>query len=245
MSENRPHLSFQMKHHLGSFEVDASFELSQPWSLIFAPSGAGKTTILRAIAGLIKPQYARIVSYARVPMQTAGSVLTDTAARIFRPPHQRSVRMVSQNAALFPHLSVLENIRYGLSHPNRASEHLKALLTLCRVEHLAAKMPQQLSGGERQRVALARSLAVPGCTLLLLDEPFTGLDAALRDEIIVDLRVWLSGRSIPALSVTHDISEAFQLGAEVLKLSDGRITAQGPVAEVLAGERLRLLTQLA
>jgi len=245
-----------MKHRLGGLEIDAAFELSQPWSLLFAPSGAGKTTILRAIAGLLKPRQARIVSHGRIALQDGGALtaeltLTDTDAGVFIPPHKRGIGMVAQNAALFPHLSVLQNIRYQFSERSRTADErqrsdggLQGLLALCRVEHLTAKIPLQLSGGERQRVALARSLAMPACNLLLLDEPFTGLDAALRDELIADLRAYLGRRAIPVLSVTHDISEAFQLDAEVLKLRDGRIVAQGPAATVLAEERARLLTQL-
>lgn len=245
-----------MRHRIGPLYLDVTFQLTQPWSLLFAPSGAGKTTLLRAIAGLLKPQQARIVSRGHIASQAGGTltaeyVLADTTPNIFRPPHQRSIRMVSQNAALFPHLSVLKNIRYGLparsltqskDEPNE--ESLSVLLTLCRVEHLTAKMPSQLSGGERQRVALARALAAPNCNLLLLDEPFTGLDATLRDDLIADLRVWLTHRNTPVLSVTHDIAEAFQLNAEVLKLYEGSIVQQGPAAEVLAEERARLLTTL-
>lgn len=235
-----------MKHRFGALTIDAAFELTQPWSILFAPSGAGKTTILRAIAGLLRPHDARIVSRGRISLQDGGAltaelVLTDIAARVFRPPHQRAVCMVSQNVALFQHRNVLENIRYGL---RKNEEDIPSLLALCRVEPLTLKKPSELSGGERQRVALARSLAVPGCALLLLDEPFTGLDTPLRDELISDLRVWLARRNIPVLSVTHDIAEAFQLGAEVLKLQNGRITAQGPVSVVLAEERARLLAQL-
>ncbi len=255
-SGSQPHLSFVMKHRIGVLEIDAAFELTQAWSLLFAPSGAGKTTILRAIAGLLQPQHARILVRHRIvpsnaPPVTTESVLIDTAASISIPPHRRIVRMISQNAALFPHLSVLQNIRYKFLRADRDrnesqqfDDYLQSLLALCRVEHLTAKMPAQLSGGERQRVALARSLAAGG-SLLLLDEPFTGLDAALRDQLITDLRVWLAQRSIPVLSVTHDVSEAFQLDAEVLKLHAGRITAQGPASVVLAEERVRLLKQLA
>jgi molybdate transport system ATP-binding protein len=244
-----------MKHRVGALEIDAGFQLAQPWSLLFAPSGAGKTTILRAIAGLLRPQQARIVARhtivpSNAPPSTSESVLTDTVAGIFVSAHRRAIRMVSQNPALFPHLNVLENVRYRFFDPARPSDErqspdaLQSLLALCRVEHLTAKMPAQLSGGERQRVALARALAAGGGSLLLLDEPFTGLDAALRDELIADLRVWLARRGMPVLSVTHDISEAFQLDAEILKLHEGRITAQGPATLVLAEQRARLLSQI-
>ncbi len=255
MSRSLRHLSLRLKHRLGGLSLDVAFELTKPWSLIFAPSGAGKTTLLRGIAGLFRPRQARITTFATVSLRdgrevTAESVLTDTAAGVFRPPHLRGIRLVSQNPALFPHLSVLKNIQYNISgqrigtNGDGQSEEVEPLLALCRVEHLAGKMPAQLSGGEKQRVALARCLAVPGTTLLLLDEPFTGLDISLREQIIVDLRAWLSRRNIPVLSVTHDVSEAFQLCGEVIKLEDGRVAAQGPVFEVLASERIRLLDQL-
>jgi molybdate transport system ATP-binding protein len=262
LSEEQPevqapfaYLDFAMRHSIGPLKLDATFQLTQPWSLLFAPSGAGKTTILRAIAGLLRPQEARIVSRGQNIPKTGGTptehVLTDTAQRFFKPPHQRSIRMVSQDAALFPHMSVLQNVRYGVDNLSRTAdprehetESVSQLLKLCRIEHLTAKKPSQLSGGERQRVALARSLAVPGCNLLLLDEPFTGVDAILRNELIADLRVWLAHRNIPVFSVTHDIAEAFQLSAEILKLHNGRILQQGPAAEVLAQERSELIVQL-
>jgi molybdate transport system ATP-binding protein len=254
--ESPPHLSFEMKHRVGALSLDVAFELTQPWTLLFAPSGAGKTTILRAIAGLLQPEGACLVSRLRTvpgnaPPIVGERILIDTARGISIPPHQRGVRMVSQNAALFPHLNVIKNIRYNFLRLDREPEenkqfddYLQSLLALCRVEHLTAKMPAQLSGGERQRVALARSLAAGGYSLLLLDEPFTALDAALRDELITDLRAWLARGNIRVLAVTHDISEAFQLNAEVIKLQNGGIAAQGPASVVLAEERRRLLEQL-
>lgn len=250
-TELSPHLSVAMRHQIGALRLDVAFQLTRPWSLLFAPSGAGKTTILRAIAGLIKPKEARIVARGALRLESGGTltaeaVLVDTASGRFTPAHRRAIRMVSQEAALFPHLSVLANVRYGLfSMANtQQAEALQDVLALCRIEHLVTKMPSQLSGGERQRVALARSLAPPGCALLLLDEPFTGLDAKLRGELIVDLRVWLARRGVPVLSVTHDVAEAFHLDAEILRLREGRISQQGSAQDVLADERARLLGQL-
>ena len=140
--------------------------------------------------------------------------------------------MVTQRPALFPHLSLRDNVFYTGSSPEN-----KPVLELCRVGHLMEKWPHQLSGGERQRVALARTLAAGPGRLLLLDEPFTGLDLALRLELIRDLRAWLRISGTPVLMVTHDLAEVFAAGAEVLRLEAGRIAAQGSATEVLAEER--------
>lgn len=253
-----PHLDLTLQHSLGTaLTLELVFRLTQPWSVLFAPSGAGKTTILRAIAGLFAPTRARIALHSPTQHET---ILTDTATGVFLPPHLRGVRMVAQQPALFPHLTVLQNILYGhqppasnpndlrtpaQNNPTAQSDPTASLIALCRVAHLTEKMPSALSGGEQQRVALARTLAATGPgSLLLLDEPFTGLEADLRDAIISELRAWLAQRHIPALSVTHDVAEAFQLNAEVLKIASGRVVAQGPAAQVLHAERARLLTQL-
>jgi molybdate transport system ATP-binding protein len=111
-------------------------------------------------------------------------------------------------------------------------------------------MPRELSGGESQRVSVARAVVAaatfrgPGPALLLLDEPFSGLDLRLRDELLLELHAWLARRKIPVLSVTHDVGEAFQLGAEIIKIAGGKVVAQGPVGDVLAEERRRLMEQL-
>jgi len=122
-------------------------------------------------------------------------------------------------------------------------EKTEEMLTLFRICHVKEKLPAELSGGEAQRVNLARAAAA-STGLLLLDEPFNGLDLTLRSDLMHDMQAWAAKRNLCVLSVTHDIAEAFQLNAEVIKLSHGRITAQGPAAQVLAEERTRLLTQL-
>jgi molybdate transport system ATP-binding protein len=123
-------------------------------------------------------------------------------------------------------------------------------MTLFRLRGLAERRPRELSGGERQRVSVARAV-VSATTyggseraLLLLDEPFAGLDLKLRDELLIELRAWVARWKIPVLSVTHDVGEAFQLEAEVIRIADGRIVRQGPVADVLSEERRRLIGQL-
>ena len=245
-------LEVAFRHQIGALSLDISFKLTQPWSVLFAPSGAGKTTVLRVIAGLLVPQHGRIVSRVYPESNVDREfVLTDTADGVFVPPHKRVIRMVSQQGALFPHLNVLQNMKYRMpsmvrdeSEAKAKEEAIAGILALCRITHLAEKMPRQLSGGERQRVALARSIAAGTGRVLLLDEPFTGLDLGLRDSLVADLRAWLAQRRTPVLQVTHDIGEAFATNAEVITLDDGRVSAQGPATEVLAAERERLLEQL-
>lgn len=251
LSSPASRLRVQVRHTIGTLHLDVNFELTQSWTILFGPSGSGKTTILRAITGLSEPAFAKIVSYPRlVSPAAAGTTLVDTNAGIFMPPHKRGMVLASQKPALFPHMTVLENIRFGYPRAANAreQEHLDELTAsipkLFRIDHLLQRRPAQLSGGESQRVHLARATMARRIQVLLLDEPFTGLDRALRDELITDLLVWQEKSQVPILSVTHDVTEAFQLGAEVIKIAEGRVVLQGPVAEVLAGERERLLEQL-
>jgi molybdate transport system ATP-binding protein len=236
---HRARLSAQIRHRIGTLDIDVDFQLTQPWIILFGPSGSGKSTILRAIAGLVRPASARIVS---------SSTLVDTEDRLFLPPYQRVVPLAPQQPSLFPHLTVSANICYALSFrkPSRYwLQNLELVLSLFQVSHLSGKLPAALSGGEAQRVNLARAaVATTVGGILLLDEPFTGLDPTLRSELMTDLQAWAAKRDLCVLSVTHDIAEAFQLNAEVIKLSNGRITHQGPAAAVLAEERTRLLAQL-
>jgi molybdate transport system ATP-binding protein len=230
-----------MQHCQGTLTLDAAFHLTQPWTVLFGPSGSGKTTILRVIAGLMRPTEGRIVLHSATP-----TTLFDSANGIFLPAYRRGVRLAAQVAALFPNMTVRQNIAFGV--PATSSEIVEEALQRFRLTRLAESIPWKLSGGERQRVAVARAAAsaitVNGNSLLLLDEPFAGLHLPLRDELLDDLRGWLAAKKTPVLSVTHDIGEAFQLAAEVIKFSDGRVLQQGPVEIVLAEERTRLLKQL-
>jgi molybdate transport system ATP-binding protein len=247
LPDGTAHLSVQFRRRLGALEIDVAFKLTQQWTVLFGPSGSGKTTVLRAIAGFVQPDAGRIVScfYGR------DFVMTDTAKSIFVKPHCRSVRVAGQGAALFPHLTVRENIAFGARSQTDESTSagiVEEATTRFQLSALAEKLPSMLSGGERQRVAIARAataaVSLESGSILLLDEPFTGLDVRLRDELIEELRGWLTLMQRPVLSVTHDVGEAFQLGTEVIKIAEGRVVQQGPVAEVLAGERERLLEQL-
>jgi len=218
--------------------IDLNFALTSPWSVLFGPSGAGKSTILRAIAGLMRPQACRIA--------LRGELLTDTAQNIFIPPHKRGIGYVGQRSVLFPHRSVLYNVVFGAEHKFGGRECLERageMLQLFHADHLASRVPHELSNGETQRVLLARTMA-PAPRLLLLDEPFTGLDTALRAALLEDLRTYLSRENVPVLSVTHDVSEVFALDADVIVLNAGRVKDQGDARVVLAEERETLLRAL-
>lgn len=234
-------LSVRMRHRVGALEVDVDFRLNQPWAILFGPSGSGKTTILRAIAGLLRPDEGRIVL-----TEESGTALTlvDSQAGIFVPPHQRRIRMAAQQANLFPHRSALGNLLYALPDVRQQAGVAARLLGDFDLAEKGDYRPTQLSGGEAQRLNLARALAAPQSRMLLLDEPFSGMDGSRRERILPYIRNKAAREFVPVLSVTHDVAEAFQLGAEVIKLAEGRVVEQGPVEVVLAEERARLLAQL-
>ncbi len=222
----------------GTFSLDVDFTLASPRSVLFGPSGAGKSTLLRLLAGLLEPDQGRVA--------LGPALLTDSARGVFVPPGKRGIGYLTQSAALFPHLSVEDNLAFGLHELGREDRRARVarMLTLFSLEGLARRLPLRLSGGERRRVALARALA-PGPAMLLLDEPFTGLDTALREATIAALDRYLEGSATTVLSVSHDVAEVYASGAEVLLLEGGRVTAQGPSRDVLARQRERLLRQLA
>ncbi len=221
----------------GDFSLEVAFRIAlttdTPWTVIFGPSAAGKSTILRVLAGLLAPQQGRVA--------LNGQTLLDTGARVFVPPGQRGIGFVPQRPALFPHRTAAENIAFGIRHlpqPERR-RRMDEMLSLVEAEPLRDRRPAHLSGGESQRVAIARALA-PQPRLLLLDEPLAALDAAAKPQIIDCLK--RSG--IPMMYVSHDLSEIWGLPAQTLLIESGRITAQGPLQQVLATHREMLLTQL-
>jgi molybdate transport system ATP-binding protein len=231
------YLQVEVEHTLGELSLRISCALSAPWTVLFGPSGAGKTSLLRVLAGLTRPDRGRVVLHGRT--------LVETESGGWVPPGQRAIGFVTQRPTLFPHMNVTANVAFGLSGLDGRSrnERVEQMLELFQAGKLAQRMPGDLSGGEKQRVALARALA-PGPRLLLLDEPFTGMDADLKVSILQQLTAWLMERKVPAFYVSHEVAEAFQTSADVVVIDHGQIQAHGPAEVVLAGRREQLLRQL-
>jgi ABC-type sulfate/molybdate transport systems ATPase subunit len=231
------YLQAGIEHTLGDLSLRITCALSAPWTVLFGPSGAGKTSMLRVLGGLIRPERGRVVLHGRT--------LLETASGIWISPAERGIGFVTQQPALFPHMDVTANVSFALSGLSRSAraERVQQMFQLFHAGHLAKRRPADLSGGEKQRVALARALA-PEPRLLLLDEPFTGLDADLKTSILEQLTAWLAERKIPALYVSHDVAEVFQSATDVMVIESGRIQARGPAQVVLAARREQLLRQL-
>jgi molybdate transport system ATP-binding protein len=226
-----------VEHTLGELTLRVDCALSAPWTVLFGPSGAGKTSLLRVLGGLTRPHRGRVVLHGRT--------LADSSKGTWVSPAQREIGFVTQRPTLFPNLNVSANVAFGLRGLSKqaSEERVVQMLELFQANQLAMRMPGDLSGGERQRVALARALA-PQPRLLLLDEPFTALDAGLKSLILEELTDWLSKHKVPALYVSHDVAEAFQTASDVMVIERGQIQAQGPPETVLASQREQLLRQL-
>lgn len=193
---------------------------------LFGPSGTGKSLTLRCLAGLLRPESGRIVLNRRA--------LFEAAAGVDLPPQARRVGYVPQHYALFPHLTVTENIGYGLRDQQAAVHRARVaeMVKLMRLEGLEARRPYQLSGGQQQRVALARAL-VTEPEVLLLDEPFAALDGAIRGRLQNELLTLQRRFRIPTLLVTHDLVEAYALSDRLAVFESGRVLQIGPKDEVL------------
>ncbi len=201
--------------------VDVSVEPGATLALL-GPSGCGKTTLLRIVAGLEQPDAGTVTVGDRVL----------TSPETFVAPERRRIGMVFQDWALFPHLSVARNVGFGLPRAERrASPRIDEALELVGLGGLGDRMPSTLSGGQQQRVALARAIA-PRPSVLLLDEPFSNLDAALRVQVRTEIHHLLVGLGITTVFVTHDQDEAFVLGDRVAVLAQGRVVQIGPPAEL-------------
>jgi molybdate transport system ATP-binding protein len=220
------------------FLLDVSVEVSPGITILFGPSGAGKSTLLDCIAGLARPDAGHIVA--------GGDVLFDSSNTIDLPAQRRRIAYVFQTLALFPHLTVEENVAYGLNHSRDQDrhKHVAEILAAFRVEKLRKQKPGEISGGEKQRIALARSL-VTEPRVLLLDEPLTGLDTELKSAIVDDLRAWNAAKRIPILYVTHSREEVDALGERVIAVENGRVVSAGTPMDVLDAPRRKRLAQAA
>lgn len=225
---------------VGAFRLHARFDVAAgQTAVVVGPNGAGKTTLLRSLAGLVGLTDGRVV--------LADQVLDDVGAGIHVSPEQRPIGVVFQDYLLFPHLSALDNVAFGLRSrgTSRGDARRAAMgwLTRMGVAHKAAARPSELSGGQSQRVALARALATDPA-LLLLDEPLAALDVATRSEVRRDVRRHLASFPGVRLVVTHDPIEAATLADQLIVIEDGVITQQGTPAEVTGRPRSSYVAQL-
>ncbi len=216
---------------------------------LVGPSGCGKTTLLRTIAGFEKPDAGRVEFAGAVVVEAAGrdAGAGNGSARAYRleawiPPERRNIGMVFQEGALFPHLTVFDNVGYGIRRRADREARIREVLALVALDGHADRFPDQLSGGQRQRVALARALA-PRPKLVLLDEPFASLDASLRERVRDEVRTILEKAELSAILVTHDQEEALSFSDVVAVMMAGRIVQTGapeavyhhPVSAEVAG----------
>jgi molybdate transport system ATP-binding protein len=218
------------------FTVRAALQVAPGGRIaLFGPSGAGKTTVLEAIAGLVQPRRGRI--------ELAGRLLTSTSPPVSAvPPWQRRVGLLRQNPGLFPHLSVRDNLCYAPTASPSADE-LSSLASVLGIEPLLPAMPARLSGGQAHRVALGR-LLLAHCDVLLLDEPYTGLDASLRRTLTDLVSSLVAERSIPAVLVTHELADAQAFADHLAILDRGQVLQIGAPDEVVLHPASRRVAEL-
>jgi molybdate transport system ATP-binding protein len=210
----------------GGFPLDVAFEAPPGVTVLFGPSGAGKTTTLCAIAGLVRPSAGRIA--------LGEEAWFDAEARVHVATQARRVAVVFQSLALFPHLTAVDNVTYGMARSLDARarrDQALALLGRLHVGHVATRRPATFSGGEARRVALARALAT-NPRVLLLDEPFSSLDGQLRRELVEDFGQSLRELQVPVILVTHDRWEALELGHRAVVLGKGKVQRVGGIEEL-------------
>ncbi len=215
----------QLRHGASRFQLDVRFSSDARRVVLFGPSGAGKTQTLRMIAGIVAPDGGRVV--------VAGRVLFDAVGKVSLSPQERRLAYVFQDYALFPHLTVRQNIGFararGLRNPPRqgAEEPVARWIETLHLQAVADHYPHQLSGGQRQRTALARAL-VNEPTALLLDEPFAALDRTLRSRLRDELAELQAQLGLPMLLITHDDDDVERLADQVVMLDHGRVVDEPP-----------------
>ncbi len=219
-------LSVEISHALETFELDVRFEAPPGVTVLFGRSGSGKTTVVNAVAGLVRPRAGRVA--------VDGWELFDTGKGHWLPPHRRRLGYIFQEGRLFPHLTVRQNLGYGRWFARRhgPGESMDKVVELLGIGHLLDRRPAVLSGGEKQRVAIGRAL-LAGPRLILADEPLAALDEARKAEIMPYFERLRDEVAVPVLFVSHSAAEVARLATTVVVLQDGRVVRQGPAAEVL------------
>jgi molybdate transport system ATP-binding protein len=219
-------LSVAFRHRLPGLSLDVAFQAPRGVTALFGRSGAGKTTVINAVAGLLCPDAGRITVGDRV--------LFDSATRCNLPPAARAIGYVFQDARLFPHLTVRQNLTYGQWAARRGrGEDPDRIIALLGIETLLPRRPGTLSGGERQRVAIGRAI-LSNPQILLMDEPLAALDDARKAEILPYLERLRDEIDLPILYVSHAMTEVARLATTLVLMDQGRVTAAGPVADILA-----------
>jgi len=220
-------LEAKILKRLAAFALDVEFRAAAGVTVLFGASGAGKTVTLDSVSGFVRPDAGRIL--------LDGAILFDAESKVDLPPRKRNCGYVFQNYALFPHMTLRENLMFAVDKLPRLERHRRVneMVEKFKLGEAAARQPARLSGGERQRASIARAL-LASPKLLLLDEPSRGLDAPLRADLYETLRRVRRDFDTPVLLVTHDLDECFALGDEMLILREGRIVQSGTPASVVA-----------
>ena len=231
-------LKLDIQRQVGDFALQPSFCAENELVVLFGPSGCGKSLTLQSVAGLLTPDTGRI----ELP---GGRVAFDSDAKINMPSQDRSIGYVVQELALFPHMTARQNIEFPLIGwtRERKVDRVATLVSLLELEGLEDRKPRQLSGGQQQRVALARALAAEP-SLLLLDEPFSALDAPLRSVLRREVAALRRRLDVTALFVTHDLSEAYALADRIVVMDDGHVLQEGPRADVFDAPASRRVAEL-
>lgn len=239
-SEHNPLLEVDIRKKLKGFELDISFEAGDGCLGILGPSGCGKSMTLKSVAGIISPDSGRIALRYSMGEAAGGRVLYDSARKVNLRPQERRVGYLFQNYALFPNMTVAENISVGLHSRHframtarKRQETVGTLMERFQLSGLETRYPGQLSGGQQQRVALARILAYEP-EVLLLDEPFSAMDAYLKEGLRLELAKVLREYGGIAVMVTHDRDEAFQLCRRLMLVDRGRVLAAGDTREMFS-----------
>ena len=220
-------LEIDVDHRRGNFRLRARFTAAPGLTALFGRSGSGKTSLVSIVGGLIRPDHGRVA--------VDGQTLVDTERGVFVPAHRRRIGYVFQDSRLFPHLSVRRNLLYGrwfARGSGGATADLGAVIELLGIGHLLERHPDSLSGGEKQRVAIGRALLARP-RLVLMDEPLASLDEARRAEILPYIERLRDEAGVPILYVSHSVAEVARLATTVVMLSEGTVTAVGPVLDIL------------